>query len=92
MEWFLGTDLILSAGDLKPDMGSLSPVNFNNVASINSPDVIQKLSLEMKKCGIVPELEVFDIGMINYARYLAKKQLLTPPFYSNFLLRKKTQD
>ena len=75
-------------GDLKPDMGSLtlSSVNFNRVASVNSPDMIQKLALEMKTRGIVPELEAFDAGMINYSRYLAKKQLIQPPHYFNLLL------
>jgi len=33
-------------GHLKPDMGSLtlSSVNFNRVASMNSPDMIQALA------------------------------------------------
>lgn len=74
--------------DLKPDMGSLtlSSVNFNKQASINEPAMIQALALRMQERGISPELEAFDIGMINYARYLAKKSLLTPPYYFNLLL------
>ena len=36
--------------------------------------------------GIVPELEAFDAGMINYAKYLTKKRLLAPPYYFNLLL------
>lgn len=37
-------------GNLKPDMGSLtlSSLNFNRMASINEPDIIQKLANEMK--------------------------------------------
>ena len=75
-------------GDLKPDMGSLtlSSVNFNKQASINEPDMIQALALRMKEQGISPELEAFDLGMINYARYLAKKSLIAPPYYFNLLL------
>jgi uncharacterized protein (DUF849 family) len=75
-------------GDLKPDMGSLtlSSVNFNRQASINEPSMIQALALRMKERGISPELEAFDIGMINYARYLEKKALIAPPFYFNLLL------
>jgi uncharacterized protein (DUF849 family) len=30
----------------------------------------EKLAIEMKKKGIVAELEAFDAGMINYAKYL----------------------
>jgi 3-keto-5-aminohexanoate cleavage enzyme len=75
-------------GDLKPDMGSLtlSSVNFNKQASINEPAMIQALALRMKERGISPELEAFDIGMINYARYLEKKSLISPPYYFNLLL------
>jgi uncharacterized protein (DUF849 family) len=74
--------------DLKPDMGSLtlSSVNFNHQASVNSPDMIQSLAQEMKRRGILAELEAFDAGMINYAKYLEKKGLLEPPHYFNLLL------
>ena len=75
-------------GEIKPDMGSLtlSSLNFNKVASVNTPEMIQSLALEMKARGIVPELEAFDAGMINYARYLERKQLISAPFYFNLLL------
>jgi 3-keto-5-aminohexanoate cleavage enzyme len=75
-------------GDLKPDMGSLtlSSLNFNEVASMNAPDMIQKLAGEMQARGVLAELEAFDAGMINYARYLEKKGLLQPPHYFNLLL------
>ncbi len=75
-------------GDFKPDMGSLtlSSLNFNRTASMNSPDMIRALALEMKSRGIVPELEAFDAGMINYAKYLEKKGVLSPPHYFNLLL------
>jgi uncharacterized protein (DUF849 family) len=75
-------------GDLKPDMGSLtlSSLNFNHVASINSPQMIQMLANEMKSRGILAELEAFDAGMINYAKYLENKHILEPPHYFNLLL------
>lgn len=74
-------------GDLKPDMGSLtlSSLNFNRVASVNAPDMVQKLAGEMKSRGVLPELEAFDAGMINYAKYLEKKGLLVPPHYFNLV-------
>lgn len=75
-------------GSSKPDMASLtlSSLNFNNEASINSPQMIQMLAEKMNEKGIKPELEAFDIGMINYAKYLANKNLLHPPFYFNLIL------
>lgn len=78
---------LMLEGDLKPDMGSLtlSSLNFNKTASINAPDMIQSLAGIMKEKGIVPELEAFDIGMINYAKYLTKKELIEPPYYFNLL-------
>jgi len=76
------------AGSLKPDMGSLtlSSVNFNKKSSINEPEIIQKLAKRMQERGIRPELEAFDAGMINYAKYLYKKGLITPPFYFNLII------
>lgn len=75
-------------GDLKPDMASLtlSSLNFNKQASVNPPDTIKTLAQKMLKNGIKPELEAFDVGMINYAKYLIKKGLLKPPYYFNLLL------
>jgi len=75
-------------GDLKPDFGSLtlSSLNFNKQASMNTPQMIQDLAKKMLDNGIKPELEVFDLGMINYARYLIKKGLVKPPYYFNLIL------
>jgi len=75
-------------GDLKPDMGSLtlSSVNFNLEDSVNSPKMIRSLAKEMKQKGILAELEAFDAGMINYAKYLEKKGLLEAPHYFNLIL------
>jgi len=74
--------------DLYPDMASLtlSSLNFNKQESINSPDMIQRLALLMLARGIKPELEAFDIGMINYAKYLIRKEILKPPYYFNIIL------
>jgi uncharacterized protein (DUF849 family) len=40
----------------------------------------------MLENGIKPELEAFDLGMINYAHYLAQKGLIKPPYYFNLIL------
>jgi uncharacterized protein (DUF849 family) len=75
-------------GDAKPDFASLtlSSLNFNKQASISSPETIQLLARKMAERGIKPELEAFDLGMINYARYLIGKSILTPPYYFNLIL------
>ena len=81
-------DPLTLEGELKPDMGSLtlSSLNFNRVASVSSPDMIQALAAEMKRRGILSELEAFDAGMINYAKYLEGRGLLEPPHYFNLIL------
>lgn len=74
-------------GRQKPDMASLtlSSLNFNKQESINSPEHIQMMAQGMKERQIKPELEAFDTGMINYAKYLAKKGWIEPPYYFNLI-------
>lgn len=75
-------------GDARPDMASLtlSSLNFVQSASINAPDTIRALAARMQERGIRPELEVFDLGMANFARVLCKEGLVTQPLYVNVLL------
>ncbi|MCE2788849.1 MAG: 3-keto-5-aminohexanoate cleavage protein [Saprospiraceae bacterium] len=73
--------------ELFPDMCSLTPssLNFMTQASVNPPDMVQQLAMKMKDYGVVPELEIFDLGMINYAKYLISKGMVEGPFYWNLL-------
>lgn len=82
------TDSLRLEGELKPDLASLTlgSLNFPQQASVNEPAMIQRLALEMKERGIVPELEIFDFGMIDYAQYLIGRKILEPPFVFNLLL------
>ena len=75
-------------GDVKPEMASLTlgSMNFPTQASVNEPAMIERLARRMQDRGIVPELEVFDLGMLDYARYLLDRQILRPPCYVNILL------
>lgn len=75
-------------GDAKPDMASLTlgSLNFPQTASLNSPETIQRLAMRMKERGILPELEVFDLGMLNYGFYLRRKGMLPANCYVNLLL------
>lgn len=75
-------------GDEKPDMASLTlgSMNFFRESSINSPETIQQLACTMRDRGIKPELELFEPGMIQYARYLEKKGMIQPPWYANIML------
>lgn len=74
-------------GKSKPDMASLTlgSLNFHKTASMNSPEMITRLAQKMKDNGIKPELEAFDTGMLNFAKYLEKKKVIEPPFYFNLI-------
>ncbi len=75
-------------GDAKPDMASLTlgSMNFSSDASVNSPDTIMQLATIMGEKGIRPELEIFDLGMINFAKVLIAKGLIQAPYYFNIIL------
>jgi uncharacterized protein (DUF849 family) len=75
-------------GDLKPDMASLTlgSLNFARSESINSIDTIARLAERMGEMNIKPELEVFDMGMVNVAHYLIKKGIIEPPYYFNIFI------
>jgi uncharacterized protein (DUF849 family) len=56
------------------------------ISSVNSPETIQGLARAMQERRVVPEWEVFDFGMLDYAGYLREHGLLTGPIYVNLLL------
>ena len=49
------------------------------------PDMVHMAEV-MKTCGVKPELECYDIGMINNARVLAEQGHLAQPLYFQFVL------
>ena len=75
-------------GDLRPDMASLTlgSINFPREASVNEPEMIRRLAETMQERGIVPELEIFDLGMLDYAHFLIERGALRPPYYFNVIL------
>ena len=75
--------------DCRPDLASLTPgsLNFPTAASVNPPQIIRQLAAAMLERGIMPELEFFEIGMIDYVRdYLIPKGFIRSPHYANLLL------
>lgn len=74
--------------ELAPDLGSLTlgSLNFPGQASVNEPEMIRQLALAMQTRGIIPEMEIFDLGMADVSHYLIREGLLVPPFYANILL------
>ena len=74
--------------ELRPDMASLtlSSLNFINGASVNPPRIITGLLAKMSEYGVHAEFECFDMGMINFGKYLIQKGLADPPYYWNILV------
>ena len=75
-------------GEFKPDMASLTlgSMNFKEDCTMNPPESIILFLDSMRSSGIKPELEIFDTGMANYAKYLFKRGYLQGTYYCNLLL------
>ena len=81
-------DVLALDGDIKPEVASLtmSSMNFLDGASLNSPETIRALATIMRDRGIVPELEIFDLGMVNFAHVLQREGILIGDFPANVFL------
>ncbi len=75
-------------GAARPDMASLTlgSLNFPRQASLNPPDDILYLLDAMNERGIKPEIELFDLGMVDYLGYLVAEGRVRGPIYANILL------
>jgi 3-keto-5-aminohexanoate cleavage enzyme len=73
---------------LQPEMASLATGSSNFASSVNSnpPALIKELARSMKVNGVKPEVEVFDLSALEYANYLATKELLNEPLHVNLVL------
>ncbi len=74
--------------ELQPDFGSLTlgSLNFPQQASVNTPYMIEQLAAKMVAKEVVPELEIFELGMAEVAHYLLRKGILRRPLYANLML------
>ena len=61
-------------------------VNFPNSAYVNPPDLIEALAKEMQRLEIKPEMEIFDLSMINNAVALGDRSLADRPLHFNFVM------
>ena len=71
------------------EIGSLDCGTFNwmpNFVFMNSPGFLRKLAKVYKTKMIKPEIEVFDISMINCAKTLLKEGVLEGPLHFQFCL------
>jgi len=73
---------------IKPDMASLATgsCNFPTRVYDNSPDLVEWLASEMKRLGIKPEVEAFDLSMIFKAAEMAKDGRIVGPLHVQFVM------
>ncbi len=79
--------LTLSGAD-RADMATLScgTVNFGDDVFSNPRPLIRQIAARIKAQGLKPEIECFDVGMIDEALALAKEGLLDLPAHFDFVL------
>lgn len=65
------------------DAGSM---NFGDGLFLNPPDFLEYLAKELQANKIRPEIEVFEAGFIDNALRIAKKGLIDPPYWFQFVL------
>lgn len=73
---------------LQPEMASLTTgtVNFGAGVFWNPPDLIEQFARTMREQGVVPEIEVFEPGMIENALRLVKQGILSLPLHFDFVI------
>ncbi len=79
--------LTLTGAD-RPDMATLTTgtVNFGEDVFWNPRGLVRDIAKRIRALGIKPEIECFDVGMIDEARYLAKEGLIDLPAHFDFVL------
>lgn len=73
---------------LKPEMGSLNlgTMNFGEDVFMNHPRDIVGLAGKMRENGVVPELEVYETGMLEAGFRLLKQGVIAAPLHFQFVL------
>lgn len=74
---------------LKPELASFDAGTMNwlnSVVFMNEPKFLELCAEEMIANNVKPEIEVFDMGMLNTAKYYIKKGLIKEPAHFQLCL------
>jgi 3-keto-5-aminohexanoate cleavage enzyme len=84
----MGVEERIEALDLRPEMATLTlgTCNFGDEIFENSLPTIRTILGRIRRFDIVPELEIFDSGMLATADALFAQGLLSPPVHFDFVL------
>lgn len=75
--------------ELRPEMASFDcgTMNWMHFGIFNNnPPFLKKMGTAMLECGVKPEVEVFDTGMIYEAAYYLKNGFLKAPVHFQFCM------
>ena len=84
----MGVEERIEGLELRPEMATLTTgsVNFGEGIFENSMPTIRTIARRLKEHGIRPEVEVFEVGMLETAWRLVKEGLLEASFHVDFVL------
>ncbi len=76
------------AGKDAPEMATLNvgTINFGDDIFVNRRPDTQEIARRIATRGLVPEIEIYDLGHLDIARELCDKGLLFPPLHVQFVL------
>lgn len=75
--------------ELKPELASFDAGTMNwlnSVVFMNEPEFLELCGKEMIAAGVKPEIEIFDIGMLNTAKYYIRKGIIQEPAHFQLCL------
>lgn len=84
----LPTEERLAPVDLQPELASFDAgsINLGGSVFINSPEFLDRAAEKMRQTGVKPEIEVFDLGMINTSLRMRDQGKLDEPLHFQFVL------
>lgn len=74
--------------ELRPEICSLdiATMNFGEFAFVNTPAHIRTMALAISEAGVLPELEVFDVGHLRLTLHLLEAGAIKPPVFFQICL------
>lgn len=85
---FLPAEMRIShLASLKPDIATVDfdTMNFGGEVVINTPKNIQRILESIYQLGIIPEIELFDMGDIHIAQDFFQKGILKEPMLASLI-------
>jgi 3-keto-5-aminohexanoate cleavage enzyme len=85
---WMSADERLQSIECRPDMATLTTgtVNFGNDVFMNNRGLVETFARRLLDYGIVPEIEIFDTGMLDEAMRLRNMGLITDPMQFDFVM------